>query len=287
MLARSESVAPVAPVAPGTGWRARLSLGFGATPDRTVVLDREHSGPLCIQKPFYPGDGSCHVYVLHPPGGLAGGDDLALTARVGTGACALVTMPASTKFYRSIGRTSRLANRLEVANGGSLEWLPPESILFGGSRARLATEIHLDKGARFLGWEGLVLGRPRSGDHYGTGGFEQRLACHVGGRPVLLERLAAAAGDAVLAAPWGLAGLSCLATLVAWPADRDRLDAVRAALAGQDHLSHGATIVDGLLVLRLAGRTAESVRTVLEAVRDRLAPALLGRAATPPRIWKT
>lgn len=281
MLARVE------PAARDVGWRARLALAFAAIDGRTAVVDRAHSGPLCIQKPFYPGDGSCHVYVLHPPGGLAGGDDLDLSLRVGAGARVLATMPASTKFYRSTGAPSRLVNRLEVEADARLEWLPPETILFGGSNATLATEVRLAAGARFLGWEGLVLGRPRSGDAYASGRFEQRLELHVDGRPILLERLAAAGGDPLLAAPWGLAGQPCLATLLAWPADRELLEALRAGLTGTTAVKHAATIVDGLLVLRLAGRTAESLHLVLEAARDCLAPLLLGGAATAPRIWKT
>ena len=45
--------------------------------------ERRHEGPFCIQRPFYPGDGACHVYLLHPPGGLAAGDELDLDVDVG------------------------------------------------------------------------------------------------------------------------------------------------------------------------------------------------------------
>jgi len=233
--------------------------------------------------------------VLHPPGGLAGGDELALDLGVAAGASALVTMPASTKFYRSIGAPSLLTNRLEVRSGGSLEWLPTETILFGGSSARLATEVHLDSGAVFVGWEALALGRPLSGDHYATGGFEQRLDVYVDGRPVLLDRLAAQAGDVSLAAPWGLNGRLNSATLLAFPADVALLEQVRAAIercadsrdSGVGRGRDGATIVDGLLVLRLLGDRPSGLREKLEAAWRALAPALLGRAAAPPRIWKT
>ncbi len=68
---------------PRRTWRGELTLKLAATPRGTVVQERRHEGPFCIQRPFYPGDGACHVYLLHPPGGLAGGDELDLDVDVG------------------------------------------------------------------------------------------------------------------------------------------------------------------------------------------------------------
>lgn len=274
-----------------SGWRARLALDLERMQRRTVVADRRHFGPLCIQKPFQAEDGSCHVYVLHPPGGLAGGDDVELRVRVGADAAALVTMPASTKFYRTAGAASSLVNRLSVAAGGALEWLPPETILFGGSNAVLRTEIRLDSTAAFIGWEALVLGRPSSGDRFAVGTFEQRLELFVNDRPVLLERFAAGAGDAALAAPWGLGNEANTASLVAYPADEVVLTAVRDALAevgsDRDGCRVAASLVDSVLVVRgLAPKTA-ALRRRLEAAWRALAPSLLGRPALAPRIWNT
>ena len=65
------------------GWQAAMDLHFNGSGARTVITRRRHVGPLRIQKPFYPGDGACHVYLLHPPGGLVGGDVLDVTVRVG------------------------------------------------------------------------------------------------------------------------------------------------------------------------------------------------------------
>jgi urease accessory protein len=268
-------------------WRARLDLQFGVGPGGTALTSKAHTGPLCVQKPFHPGNGSCHVYVLHPPGGLTGGDELELHVGVAAGASALVTMPASTKFYRSRGREARVFNRLDVKTGAKFEWLPPETILFGGSKARLSTEIHLDRAAVFIGWEILALGRTLSGDRFEAGGFEQRLSCYVDGRPLLLERTSAAAGDTVLSASWGYATAPYSATLLAWPAGPDRLALVRDALGDDGRFRHGGTVVDGLLVLRMTGHKLEALRAGLESAWRALAPLLLGRPALAPRIWQT
>lgn len=279
------------------GWPARLELVFRAGSRRTIVARREHAGPFCIQQPFYPPDGVCHVYLLHPPGGLAGGDMLDLAARLDAGARVLMTTPASTKFYRSDGRESRQTQVLRVGAGAALEWLPQDTLLFGGSRASIRTEVRLDAGAAFIGFETLGLGRPLSGDDYATGTLLQRTEIHVGDEPCLLERLEWQAGDALLRAAFGLGGYRAWGALYAYPADRDALTALRAhavppanalgrAASPADALA-AATLVDRLLVLRCIAARPRTVQAVLQRGWETLRPAVVGRAPVPPRIWMT
>lgn len=287
----------------GARWRGALRLSFAAEGGRTYVARRRHEGPLCIQQPFYPGDGACHVYLLHPPGGLAGGDELVLDVDADCGAAALLTTPASTKFYRSDELPSTQVQTLRVQAGAALEWLPQDTILFGGSRAALETHVELDAAARFIGWDMTALGRPLSGDRYLTGSLDQRTAIHVDGEPVLLERLRFTAGDDVLTAKWGLAGFPVVGTLYAWPADAAALEAARRHLGTApatfeelpEHASRaapadrrcGATLLDRLLVIRCLARQPEALRHTFATLWAALRPAVLGRAPSAPRIWTT
>jgi urease accessory protein len=270
-------------------WRGALALRFARRGERTVVTHRRHEGPFCIQRPFYPGDGACHVYLLHPPGGLAAGDELVLDVDVEPGAAALLTTPAATKFYRSDGAPSAQTQTLHVAAGASLEWLPLDAILFGGSRVRIATEISLDGNARFAGWEILSLGRPLSGDRYASGTLEQRTRIEIDGEPILVERLGWSAGDRLLAAPYGLSGFGVCGAVYVYSADDRLLALVRERLGAVTPfpLHHGATLLGRLLVVRALGNDCEAIRGAFEQVWVGLRAAVIGAAPSSPRIWKT
>jgi len=269
-------------------WRGALELRFAAAAHGTVVAHKRHEGPFCIQRPFRPGDGVCHVYLLHPPGGLAAGDELTLDAAVETDAAALLTTPAATKFYRSDDAPSVQRQKLRVAAGAALEWLPQESILFGGSRVLVETDIELAAGARFIGWEQLSLGRPLSGDRYATGTLEQHTRIDCDGEPLLHESLRISAGDRLLAADCGLKSLGVCGALYAFPANDPLLVCVRERLgAATPSLRAGATLLGELLVVRCLAAEPEALRNLFEALWCELRPGVVGRTPSAPRIWRT
>ncbi|HVX93535.1 MAG TPA: urease accessory protein UreD [Polyangia bacterium] len=279
------------------GWRARLELGFVREGESTRLGHRAHVGPLAVQRPFFPeGPGVCHVYLLHPPGGIVGGDRLQIDVRVAEGAHALVTTPAATKVYRTAGPGASQECTLAVAPGATLEWLPQEAIVYDGADVSLTTRVRLGAGARFLGVDVLCFGLPARRDgRFLRGRCKQSVELWHGPRPVALERGRFDGDGAVHAAGWGLAGAPVLGTFFASPAPAacdDLLDAARARAAALPAGDLGAATVLGrgdasALVCRYVGASAERASTFLRAVWADARAALLGRAPAFPRIWAT
>jgi urease accessory protein len=259
-----------------------------------------------VQRAFFPeGPEVPHVYVLHPPGGIVGGDRLHLTVDVRPGAHALLTTPAATKIYRTAGPRSLQRQTLTVEAGATLEWLPAENILHDGSAIDLHTEVRLGPGARFIGTEMLCFGLPagRNGSD-GAGAFDrgrcrQRFELWRDGRPLLLERGRFDGADAVHAAPWGLGGAPVVAMLVATPAPADaglwqllRAEAGATATGADRPPTPGRMGVTRLgdtdtLVARYVGHSPEQARAFLHRIWTHLRPVMLARPAVAPRIWAT
>jgi urease accessory protein len=273
----------------GTGapWRAELALDLARRGVRTVLAHQAHAGPLRVQRPFYPEPDVPHLYLLHPPGGVVGGDELCIRVRCGPGAHGLVTTPAAHKLYRSKGPTAVQRVDLVLEDGATLEWLPQETLVFAGARASAHTRIQLAEQARFFGLEVIALGRPACAEAFDRGRFLLSAELWSGDRPVSIERLRLDAGAPRLAAPWGLAGFTTLGTLLAWPGDAALVDAARRALATTSTARGGVTLVDGLLVCRLLDAWVEPLKAALIGVWHALRPGLLQRPACPPRIWRT
>jgi urease accessory protein len=85
-----------------SGWQAELDLSFERREGETVLRRNQHRGPLQVQKALYPeGRETCHIAILHPPGGVAAGDRLYIRASLNERSRALLTTPGATKWYRS------------------------------------------------------------------------------------------------------------------------------------------------------------------------------------------
>jgi urease accessory protein len=271
------------------GWKAELALEFAPSHGRTILSRRRHLGPLAVQRPFYPeGDDVCHVYALHPPGGVVGGDRLWIDLSARDGGRGLVTTPAAGKFYRSAGPTAHQVQTLRADAGSSLEWLPLETIVYPGARARLETRVELTGDAAFFGWDIICLGLPASNMPFEHGEFFQSTEVRRDGEPLLVEGGRYLGGSKLLHGPWGLGGHTVFGTLIATGGDaatdaliRDRA----AAMTAKGRL--GLTRMDGLTVCRALGDNAFAVRDLLAMAWAILRHATLGRAACAPRVWNT
>lgn len=283
-----------------TTWNALLELEIVDERGRARLCRRAHRGPLRVQRPFYPeGDSPLHLYLLHPPGGLVGGDVLDISLSLGPDAAALVTTPAAQKIYRSSGQRSRQTVTLHLGPRASLEWLPAESILFDGSQSDQLVRVEVEPGAAVILWDLGCFGRPASDLRFRCGSFRQRLDLLRQGTLLLSERTDVVGGSPVLSEPWGYGGRPAYGSLSAIPrAPRDAPDlaiALRAALARaaasfgiqSGDLLYGVTAFEGLVSLRAHGGSLETLRRLLEAGWSALRPPIFGRNAVLPRIWAT
>ena len=270
------------------GWRARLELGFERRGARTALSHRAHTGPLRVQKALYPeGPALCQTIVVHPPGGIVGGDRLEVDVDVGAQANAQVTTPGAAKWYRSTADTAFMSARLAVGAEASLEWLPQETLIFDGARADIVTRIDLARGARFIGWEIVGLGRTASGERFSKGRLRQSVELCEDGRLAWCERAVLDGGSAALQSGAILGGAPVFGTMVAagMTIDDDVLAACRSVSCSRG--AAAVTRLPHLLIARYCGGSTAEARMHLARIWHVLRPAMLGRAAVMPRIWST
>lgn len=272
-------------------WHAQLSLHYQRQGQRTV-LHHVHDGPLRIFKSLYPeGDAICHNVLIHPPGGLVGGDVLDVSVQVDPGAHALLSTPGATRFYASDGVPTTQQVNLTLAAGSRLEWLPLEAIAYPGCQARNTLTATLAEGAELLAWDITALGLPAAGKPFTEGVFQQRLEI-----PGLwLEQARIEAADTrLLESPLGLGGQRCLGTLLlasGSPLGRERqahlLDVVRTVLTqAVPGVQAAATCPHPqVLVIRAVAPLVEPLMAHMQQVWAVLRPAAWAVPAMTPRIW--
>jgi urease accessory protein len=273
------------------GWHAELRLGFDRPlgGQATRLHRREHRGPLRVQRAFHPeGPDICQVIVLHPPGGIAGGDALTIAAELGPGATAQFTTPGAGKWYKAGGRAASQSLEFRIGSDGWMEWLPQENVVFDGAQARMETRVELAAGARYVGWDVVCLGRMASGERFAQGRLELRTGIWRDGRPLWIEQGGFEAGGAFMESAPGLGGHTVFATLVlaGAPISRDLVAACR-AVAVPTSVRLAVTALPEVLLVRALGHATEPVRRALDSCWRAARPEFLGRAAVPPRIWNT
>lgn len=267
-------------------WQAELELGYTRIGDATRPVLRRHSGPLRVQKHLYPeGSEVCQHIIVHPPGGIAGGDRLDISVTLGPGAWAQLTSPGAAKWYRAASPAFQDL-QLRVEAGATLEWLPQETIVYSAAQAELNTRIELHGDARLFYWDIVALGRPAADERFASGHFQAALDVRRDGRLLWHERQRVSGGDGLLDSPIGLNGQPVFATLlVSGEVDSDLLERCRELKI--EGVRGDLSQLAGLLVARCLASEALKARAWLIALWRLLRPALLGREAVPPRIWST
>jgi urease accessory protein len=274
-------------------WSAQLNLDYRRSGERCVVFDR-HSGPLRVLASLYPESSDvCHNVLVHPPGGLVGGDALRIDVTLAAHSHALLTTPGATRFYRSEGEPASQTLTAHVAGGARLEWLPQETLCRRGAIAENRMSFELEPGAEMIGWDVLGLGLPASGEDFDRGCVTQTIALN---RVWLEHGVVDAADRRLLDSPLGFAGqrvlglLWCSAGAALEPSKRQALlDAARQASAAHSlHATTGSTSPHAQVVLlRALAPRVEPLMQLFGAVWALWRPLAWGLPACSPRVWRT
>src|SRR5574343_622055 len=85
-------------------WHAQLSIDYRLDEAGRCIGHDRHEGPLRVLQRLVPeGEAICHHVMVHPPGGIVGGDTLDVDLALAEGTHAVLTTPGATRFYRSAG----------------------------------------------------------------------------------------------------------------------------------------------------------------------------------------
>jgi urease accessory protein len=272
-------------------WRADLKLDYTLESQRTVARFL-HQGPLRILQSLYPeGDQICHNVMVHPPGGLVGGDTLDIQVSVAEGAHGLVSTPGATRFYKSGGQAATQQVVAKLAPGARLEWLPLEAIAYNDCEATNRAVFNLEPDAELITWDVTALGLPNSNLAFHQGYFQQ----HIEIPGVWLER-GNIRGDDLrwLNSPLGLAGQKCLGSLIFAAGSSihslrvtQALDAAREVIEAHPlRLQAGITAAHPqVIALRVMSPLVEPTMDLFKQVWAVWRHTLWGLPSSPPRIW--
>lgn len=272
-------------------WYAEIFLRYEVRNEKTRLVSRKQEGPLMVQRPFYPEKGISHTYLLHPPGGVVGGDYLGVDIEVAEKAHSLITTPGATKFYRSSGIQAKQIQTLKVEAGGFLEWLPQENIFFPDTNALVETNIRLAKDSKYIGWEMNCFGRPAINEVFYSGLVKGRTNIYVEDKLVLSEALFVESCQ-IQSNVAGLRGFPMMGSIYISPASESLHETIRNHLElfvkrCHEPLEYGLTEVDGIIAVRVLGHQAEIIMGCFIAVWTSVRMHWIGKVPQPPRIWAT
>jgi len=274
-------------------WKARLDLAFQLAKGRSYLAKNLHKGPLVMQKTLHPeGEAVCHGVVIHPPGGVAGGDELSLHVDVGVGAHALLTMPGAGKWYKSNGQTAKQHLQFNVQSAAKLEWLPQENILFDGAQVEFSADVRLAGDAQYAAWEVTCLGRQAQGERWNTGGMLQKLQIRREDKLIWNECMALSPNSRILHSIVGLKGnvVSAGFVVAAGEIPAEILQACRAVKPQQDldnDAHYGVTALPEVFAARYVGQSSQCAREYFESLWRLMRPWYAEREAIRPRVWNT
>ena len=272
-------------------------IGFVRRDGATRLAHLYQTDPLRVLFPVPEAGDLVQAAIVTTSGGLVAGDRIEIAVRVGRKACAHVTASAAEKIYRSPSPgkgggavTTAIRQSLTAGDGGALEFLPPETILFDGARLVRETIVELAPDAAFLGGGIVVFGRRARGERFAYGLLREVWELRRAGRLVWGDALHLDGDVArIVDDPTCFAGAAGFATLILAPAGRDPqkfVDGGRGVQAGAPHgVKAGVTATAGLAIARWLAADAALLRQAYADLACHWRAEALGLPRRLPRIW--
>jgi urease accessory protein len=264
-------------------------IGFRRAPDgKTVLADLYQRAPCRVLFPTTENDEPIQSVLLTTSGGLTGGDRTRISICVDTDAQATVTTQAAEKIYRALPDTgdARVEVDMQVSDGAWAEWLAQETIVFEGSRLRRSFTADVAASGRLLAVESLVFGRTAMGESFNSGLLHDVWRIRRGGRLVWVDALHLE-GDVQKqrTAPFGFGRCIACSTVLYAGADASlQVNLVR-QLLGDCDLPCGASVLDGILLVRIMADSAPQLRAVVMKLIAGIRQAAASLPARLPRVW--
>lgn len=289
-ISRSEILSPVA-TAPARWADGAGEIGVVAAEGETRLAHLYQSDPCRVLFPRPPSSGPFEAVFVTTSGGLVGGDRLRFSVTAGPDSAACITSQAAEKIYRSTGATTEINIDITAEAGATLEWMPQETIMFDGARLRRNTRIDAAASARILAGEMVVFGRIAHGENFANGLLHDGWRVFQDGMLVWADALHLEDNIAeIIAAPMTFDGATGCATLLYIAEEAtERLDEIRDAMAtiSADDCRMAASCVGSVMIIRLLGPNAATLRRAYSQLWSLLRTKLLGLPTALPRVWES
>ena len=262
--------------------KGQVSLAVSARADGRTGLDRLfQTGAGKARLPAVYDHGGVDAVLINTGGGLTGGDDFQVECEVGEGAFLRVTTQASEKIYRATSGSNpaRVENRLQVAAGAHLEWLPQDMILFDGASLSRLLDVRLAASSRFLGLEMVVFGRSAMGESLRHGFLADRWRVWRDDALVYAEDTRLEGDIASHLARPAVAGgaMAALTGIYQGPEPEQVRETIR-SVPRPDGVEANASLMRGLVAFRALGMRSDALRRWVADIYVALAGLSLPRA---------
>lgn len=262
-------------------WKGFLLLIFKYKDKKTYLHTKKNFGPLLVQNIFYPEKEICHVYILHPPGGIVGGDYLFIKTYLEKKSKVLITTPSASKFYKSNGKIANIKLKIYLEKDTFLEWLPQNNIFFPNSLVNIENNFFIHSQSKIILWETFCFNNFRNKKN-NKSNITSSIKIWKKKFILLNEKIRLIQGNLSI-----LFNKQILSMLIAIPADMNILKSIRKFNNINKNIIIGSTLIEDILIIRIIGNDNILIQKTMHSIWKKLRVKIMGVKPCIPRIWFT